>query len=293
LVSMFCVVATFRNILHRSAKSCKLRDVSRRYHHPPGVGALIFAVVAGYASPIRAAPEVERVIDIEIDAVGLPDTRADLADGVEAEMNRRLIEHESLPAGVVLAEDRRVLVELRPGPIPGKDDIVVRVVVQLDGEVLGESPTEACFACTTEEVAGKALVLLDPLLVELPAPAAASPPPAPAVVDAPSEVPERARPRRAMLIPGAVLLGVGVASVGVGIGLIVVDERVASPAGAIDVDVIKYREPGIATAVIGGATAITGAVLLGLALDKRGRSNITAAPVLGPRQVGLSVLGRF
>jgi hypothetical protein len=292
LVSMFGVAATFRKILHRSAKSCKLRDVSRRYHHRPGVGALIFAVVAGYASPIRAAPEVERVIDIEIDAVGLPDTRADLADGVEAEMNRRLIEHESLPAGVVLAEDRRVLVELRPGPIPGKDDIVVRVVVQLDGEVLGESPTEACFACTTEEVAGKALVLLDPLLVELPAPTPASPP-APTVVDAPSEAPERVRPERAMLIPGAVLLGVGVASVGVGIGLIVVNERVASPAGAIDLDVIKYREPGVATAVIGGATAVTGAVLLGLALDKRRRSNVTAAPVLGPRQVGLSVLGRF
>jgi hypothetical protein len=291
LVSMFCVVATFRKILHRSAKSCKLRDVSRRYH--AGIGALVFAVVAGYASPIRAAPEVERVIDIEIDALDLPDTRADLAHGVEAELNRRLVEHGSLPAGVVVADDRRVLVELRPGPIPGKDDIVVRVEVQLDGEVLGESPTEACFACTTEEVAGKALVLLDPLLVELPAPTPASPPPAPTVVDTPSEAPERVRPRHAMLISGAVLLGVGVASVGVGIGLIVVDERITSPPGAIDLDVIKYRDPGIATAVIGGATAITGAVLLGLALDKRGRANITAAPVVGPRQVGLSLLGRF
>jgi hypothetical protein len=249
--------------------------------------------VAGYASPIRAAPEIERVINIEIDAVGLPDTRADLADGVEAELNRRLIEHESLPAGVVLADDRRVLIELRPGPIPGKDDIVVRIELQLDGEILGESPTEACFACTTEEVAGKALVLLDPLLVELPAPISASPPPAPTVVDAPREAPERARPERAMLISGAALLGVGVAGLGVGIGLIVANERITSPDGAIDVDVIKYREPGIATAILGGATALTGAVLLGLALDKRRRSNITAAPVLGPHQVGLSVLGRF
>jgi hypothetical protein len=291
LVSMFCVVATFRKFLHGSAKSCKLREVSRKYHRHPGVGALIFAVVTGYASPIRAAPEVAQVIDIEIDALDLPDTRAELAEGVEAEMNRRLMEHGSLPAGVVLADDRRVLVELRPGPIPGKDDIVVRVEVRLYGEVFRESPTEACFACTTEEVAGKALVLLDPLLVELPAPA--SPPPAPAIVDAPSEAPERARPRHAMLIPGAVLLGVGVASVGVGIGLLVINERVASPAGSIDLDVIKYREPGVATAVIGGAAAVTGAMLLGLALDKRRRSKVTAGPVLGPRQVGLSVLGRF
>jgi hypothetical protein len=291
-VSMFGVVATFRKILHRSAKSCKLRDVLRMYHRHAGASALIIAIVGGYASPVRAAPEVERVIEIEIDASDLPATRADLAEGVEAELNRRMVEHGPLPGGVVVADDRRVLVELRPGPIPGKDDIVVRVEVQLDGEVLGESTTEACFACTTEEVAGKALVLLDPLLAELPAPAPASPP-APVVVDAPSEAPERARPEQAMLIPGAVLLGAGVAAIGVGIGLIVLDERSTSPPGAIDVDVIKYRGPGIATAVIGGATAVTGAVLLGLALNKRRRSNVAAAPVLGPGRVGLWVVGRF
>jgi hypothetical protein len=290
---MFGVVATFRKILHRSTKSCKLRDVLRMYHRHAGASALVIAIVGGYASSVRAATEVERVIDIEIDASDLPATRADLAEGVEAELNRRLVEHRSLPRGVVVADDRRVLVELRPGPIPGKDDIVVRVEVQLDGVVLGESTTEACFACTTEEVAGKALVLLDPLLAELPAPAPASPPPAPVVVDAPTEAPERARPEQAMLISSAVLLGAGIAGFGVGIGLIVVDERITSPLGAIDVDVIKYRDPGITTAVIGGAAAVTGAVLLGLALDKRRRSNVAAAPVLAPGQVGLAVMGRF
>ena len=52
--------------------------------------------------------------------------------GVEREMQRLLSERTDLPAGVALEEDRRLWVELRPGPIPGSDDVLIRVEAQLD-----------------------------------------------------------------------------------------------------------------------------------------------------------------
>lgn len=165
----------------------------------------------------------------------------------------------------------------------------MHVIVELDGEKLAESMTEPCLTCSDVDVGGKAMTLMLPLLAELPAREVAEPP-APAAVE-PAEPAEHPRTGQIRLISGGVLLGAGLVGVGVGASLIAADERVVSDPEALELDVVKYREVGIATLVIGGATAVTGSVLLGLAL--RERSRLAVAPVVGPRVVGLSLGGRF
>lgn len=258
--------------------------------------ALTLTMVTGYGRAARAGDaEVDPVIEIVVDVADLPDTRAELATVVEAELNRLLMAHEALPAGVILADDRRLFVELRPSPIPGTDDVLLHVAVQFEGKILVEGTTETCLSCTDEQVAEKALLLLEPLLPRLPAPApVALPAPTVASVDEElDENPTRTRPDRTLVISSSVMLGVGVVGVGVGIGLIAVDERVVSPPDALDIEVIKYREVGIATAVIGSVAAVTGAVLLGLVLKRRGRSQVVAVPALGPSNWGISLSGQF
>jgi hypothetical protein len=258
--------------------------------------ALTVSMFAGYARSARAAdPQADPVIDIAVDVAGLGVARAELASTLVTELNRLLAAYEQLPAGVIVRNDRRLFVEIRPSPIPGTDDVLIHVEVQLDGKILGESLTETCLACTNEQVAEKALVLFEPLLAGLPAPApVVAPAPIAAHVDEERDAaPTKPRPGDALLISSSVLLGVGVASIGVGVGLIVANERVVSPPEALDFEVIKYREVGIATTVIGGAAALTGAVLLGLVLKRRGRSNVVAAPVLEPSNWGISFVGRF
>lgn len=245
------------------------------------------------ASLFRAgSPEVEPVVDIAFDVAELPESRRDLTETVKVEVNRALA-RQPLPPGVFVADDRQVLVHLRPGPIPGQDDIIVQVAVTFEGEVIGESITDACFTCTNLQVADKTLELLEPLLVEFPAPEPepVQPEPVPPEPDvAVVEAPARPSP---LLITGATLLGTGVAALGVGIGLVAVDERIVSPPGAIDLDIVEYRDPGIAVAVIGGAAAVTGSLLLGLALGARGRARVAAAPAIGPQHFGVSLVGRF
>lgn len=257
---------------------------------------LTLGIFAGGAHSARAAdPELARVINVVIDVADLPASRSEVDAVAKAELDRLLAAEEQLPAGVMLADDRRAVIELRSSPIPGTDDLLIHVSVELEGELLAESSTESCLSCTDEQVAEKALLLLVPLLSKFPAPAPVVAP-APAVADADEQLdpePTTSQPDRALLISGSALLGVGVAGIGVGVGLIAADERVVSPFGALDPEVIKYREVGIATTVVAGAAAVSGAVLLGLALRQRKRSTIAAAPALGPRNWGISVMGRF
>lgn len=256
--------------------------------------ALAVGLVAGFPRASRAAePPADRKIAVEVDAAALP---PELADAVEAEFSRLLAESEDLPAGVFFADDRRVYIEVQPSPIPGADDLLVYVELRYQDEILGESLTENCLACTEVGVADRALMLVEPMFPLLPAPEPAEPP-APAVVDASDAEPEsspagaRADP---LTISGAALLGVGLVAVGVGVGRIVVDERVVSSPGVAELDVIKYRQPGIAAAVIGGAAAVAGATVLGIALGRRHRAGVTAAaPVVGPRALGFTIAGRF
>ena len=202
------------------------------------------------------------------------------------------------PVGVFYAEDRRLFVEIRPGPIPDMDDLLVHVEVQLEGELIGESVTDTCLTCTSEEVAGMALMLLEPLLEQLPEPVPDHPPaPAiPAMGDAASVMssrPATPRPVRVLSITGATLVGAGVIGLGVGVGLIAANERIVSPPGAAMLEVIEYREGGIATAVVGGLAIATGAALLGFALGQRQQLMLRAGPVGGSDTWGASLAGHF
>ncbi len=242
-----------------------------------------------------AEAEATKVIDIAVDVADLPESRADIDVVVERELQRLLAEQQQLPAGVVLLDDRRLWIEVRPGPIPGSDDVLLRIEAQLDGKLLAESLTESCLSCSNEQVAQKALSMSRPLLEKFPVVerhTAAVPSPD-ATTEADNEETDRPRPRDPMLISGATMLGLGIAGLGVGVGLIAADERVLSEPGAARLDVIKYADPGIAVAVIGGAVAITGAALIGVALKRRGRSNVTATPMLAPNLHGIGVVGRF
>lgn len=66
-----------------------------------------------------------------------------------------------------------------------------------------------------------------------------------------------------------------------------------SPLDGPDLELVKYREPGIATLAIGTAAAVTGAALLGLALRQRSRSSLAATPTFGPQFTGISLGGSF
>lgn len=256
---------------------------------------LVLAML-GPVGSVRAEPtERVEVIEIALDVADLPDTRVELARVVELELQRLLAEQPELPPGVMVADDRRLLVEVRPGPIPDSDDVLIRIEAQLDGQMLAESETESCMSCSNEQVARRALPMLQPLLEQFPAPVrrlAAKP--STSEADAAGDVvPSSAPSDRALSISGASALAVGLAGLGVGVGLIVVDERVVSEPGAGQLDVRKYGDPGIAVAVVGGALAITGAALLGVAFARRGRGTLTAGPLLAPEQLGLTVAGRF
>jgi hypothetical protein len=293
LVSMF----GFAMVAKGAAIFGSVRDTTpvMRLQHRLSPLVFVISVLVGQPRSVRAAePEPEPVIDIEVDAADLPATRAELANIVSTEVNRALAGQDSLPAGVFVADDRRVLVELHPSPIPGSDEVLIHVEVQLGGERLAESTTETCLSCTDAGVADKVLLLLTPLLPKLPAPMAPAAP-APAIEEHEAETLNTRRPpaRRELLISGGVLLGAGVVGLGVGIGLFVLDERLVSPPNALEFEVIKYREPGIATMVIGSAATVTGAVLLALALHHRRRAHVAAAPIPGPHAVGVLFSGRF
>lgn len=251
-------------------------------------------VSAEVANAIEPAPATE-VIEIAIDVADLPESRVEIAVVVEGELQRLLAEQAQLPDGVVLDEDRRLWIELRPGPIPGADDVLIRVEAQLEGRLLAETLTESCLSCSNEQVAQKAMSMLRPLLEEFPPaerPAAAPPSPS-AAPQADAGESSQPRPRQALRISGATTLALGLAGVGVGVALIAADERVLSEPGAARVDLIEYRDPGVAVTVAGGALAITGAVLLGVALSRHGRGKLAATPMLAPNLHGIGVVGRF
>ena len=256
--------------------------------------ALTVVLSIGLTTTARAAePVPEPSIAVTVEAADLPELGPDFGSQVSVELQRRLVERE-LPDGVFAADDRRVIVEVHPGPIPDVDVVLVRVVTELDGELLGESKTDTCMSCSEGDVANKALNLVLPLLSEFPGPE-------PEIEIAPVgetvgdlvEEPATTSGERPLLISGAVLLGAGGSGLAVGIGLIAVNERVASEPGAADIRRVVYRPSGIATAVVGGALAVAGGVLVGVVLSRRGRAKrVSAVPLVGPAW-GLGVAGEF
>lgn len=218
--------------------------------------------------------------------------QAQLGEAVRTELNRRLAERESLPPGVFVADDRQLVVQLDPGPMPGSDDVLIHVLLMYAGEQLDESTTESCIACTGADVGNIVMVLVEPLLHELPGPSITEAPvPVGPEPDALELRPSTRQPANGCLVGGTVLLGAGLA--GLGVGFIVADERVASPPTALYDDVVKYCDPRLAIAVMSGAAVLTGAVLLGLGARRGRRSQLVRRAMLGPRGVRLTLVGRF
>src|SRR5262245_50498058 len=106
------------------------------------LASFAFAVIlvsSGVVEASEPAAAPAKVIDIAVDVADLPDSRADIAGVVESELQRMLTEQSDLPNGVIFDEHRRLWIELRPGPIPGADDVLIRIEAQLDGQLLAES----------------------------------------------------------------------------------------------------------------------------------------------------------
>lgn len=257
---------------------------------------MTFALMLALAPPLsHEALDAEGIVTIEAELVDLPQ-RDQLPESVALELRNKLAGESSLPAGAVLAPDRKIRVELLPGPFPDGGDVLIRCEAFVDGRLVAESAREICVACSDADVAVLAFPLVQSLLPFLPEPereTAALPSsaaPASGELDVAPSGPRR--PRRPLLIAGSTSLVVGAAALAAGLTMIVVDERTVSEPGAAQLEILKLREPGIAVAVGGGVAMLTGAILVGLAFRDDAR-RVAVTPVWTPTQAGLGVVGRF
>jgi hypothetical protein len=134
--------------------------------------------------------------------------------------------------------------------------------------------------------------------------------------DEPADEPDEPRPStaqgdatppdpraRAFVISGATLVALGVAGIGVMAGGLAIG-KASNDISDLDPDDLDGRRErfdrgragnvmAYVGGVIGGAALVTGAVLLGLGLERRGGSKTAAAPMLAPGLTGLSLRGSF
>jgi tetratricopeptide (TPR) repeat protein len=123
--------------------------------------------------------------------------------------------------------------------------------------------------------------------------------PSPKQSDAPPPDPKA----RAFVISGATLLAVGVVGIGVMAGGLALG-RASNDISDLDPDDLEGRGErfdrgrggnvmAYVGGALGGAALITGAVLLGLGLERRQAARTAAAPMLAPGLAGVSMRGSF
>jgi hypothetical protein len=120
--------------------------------------------------------------------------------------------------------------------------------------------------------------------------------------DVEPEDPDAAKKRKAMVIAGATLLGLGGASLGLMTAGLVIGEQADDISGLEDDDIEGRRDQfnrgrtGNTLAIVGGAAAgvfvITGTVLLVMG-KKKGPSKTALMPAFGPTFAGMSFSRRF
>lgn len=89
---------------------------------------------------------------------------------------------------------------------------------------------------------------------------------------------------------GTVLLGGGIASVAT--GAVLWAKRTSNHPSRPDWE-LRLRPPGITMVALGTASAVAGAVLVGLEFTQRRESHVSASPLIGRGLSGLSLRGRF
>lgn len=224
-----------------------------------------------------------------------PDDDPELVVGLEIEVTQWLqardvvVDPES-ETGIFL------VIAVDPGA-PDVHQVDVRLEVGSTTDFLGASNCTRCGSANlVDHIATRLAAALETLPDEASQARAEKIPPATVVVDndpPPDDVPPTVSTSGQRFgtrgIIGATLLGAGVAAVGAGAGLYV-REVTEHPSRASWE--LRLRPPGIAMMAVGGATAVAGAVLLGLQLSgKRKRHVVT--PVVGSKLTGLMLRGRF
>ncbi|MFV8750460.1 hypothetical protein ACNOYE_07900 [Nannocystaceae bacterium ST9] len=226
------------------------------------------------------------------------DLSPDAAAGIEG-LDNAAAERSSTRYGTVSSpaeQGRRVLVAVvSPGPFPG--DYLVRVEAHFDGELLGETPPQACLACPVAQLVDAIDTAALELVQQFPEPSleetAEDPQPA-SSEPTPMDEPMSDRSRRSPLVPTGIGLSViGVAGLATGIGLIAVHEQAEPNEGQPYIRVVDYRPAGVAVAAVGGAVLITGIALVIVGVKRRQDSRAALAPAFSPEFAGAVVVGRF
>jgi hypothetical protein len=188
------------------------------------------------------------------------------------------------------------------GPEPGYQ---CEVWISYEGKVLGERRRVECPLCTESEIVQRVETTMSELITLLPTegdvePTDSSPtdvtPPTDTETDGSTTTTttptddDRPKGLGGMGKAGIALIAVGVAGAAAGAVMVALPAKVDPDDPLFET---TYRPPGIATMAAGGATLVTGIVLL--VIDRRrARTRTTAlVPMLSPTTAGLSWSGRF
>jgi hypothetical protein len=163
-----------------------------------------------------------------------------------------------------------------------------------------ENHIVACKQSLAEQVA---LTPVSPPPVVVTPPPAPAPEPAPVIISQPETRPTDANPGSGLRITGIVLASVGVAALGVGLGLNLlankkISDMESKPDGYTDSKNSSHNTYVTLTWVgygVGAACLATGAILYGVGLSARSKSSsqVSVVPTFGMGQAGAAFAGAF